>query len=68
MEQDDGKALLAPDIVPVAEKLGLIRLVDHRVLELAVAELAASSNVQLSLSISPDTTMDQDWWAPELNR
>ena len=61
MEQEDGQALLAPDIVPVAEKLGLIRLVDHRVLELAVAELAASPNVQLSLNISPDTTMDPDW-------
>ena len=42
MEQDDGQVLLAPDIVPVAERLGLIRLVDHRVLELVVAELAAS--------------------------
>jgi diguanylate cyclase (GGDEF)-like protein len=63
MEQDDGGVLLAPDIVPVAEKLGLIRLVDHRVLELVVAELAASPNVQLSLNISPGTTMDPDWWA-----
>jgi diguanylate cyclase (GGDEF)-like protein len=63
MEQDDGQVLLAPDIVPVAEKLGLIRLVDHRVLELVVAELAASPNVQLSLNISPDTTMDPDWWS-----
>jgi diguanylate cyclase (GGDEF)-like protein len=63
MEQHDGQVLLAPDIVPVAEKLGLIRLVDHRVLELVVAELAASPNVQLSLNISPDTTMDPDWWA-----
>ena len=62
MEQEDGSALLAPDIVPVAERLGLIRLVDHRVLDLAVAELAASPNVQLSLNISPDTTMDPDWW------
>jgi EAL domain-containing protein (putative c-di-GMP-specific phosphodiesterase class I) len=62
MEQEDGRALLAPDIVPVAERLGLIRLVDHRVLELALAELAASPNVQLSLNISPDTTMDPDWW------
>jgi len=62
MEQDDGQALLAPAIVPVAERLGLIRLVDHRVLELAVAELAASPNVHLSLNISPDTTMDPDWW------
>jgi EAL domain-containing protein (putative c-di-GMP-specific phosphodiesterase class I) len=45
------------NIVPVAEKL------DHRVLELVVAELAASPNVQLRLNISPDTTMDPDWWA-----
>ncbi len=62
MEQHDGQVLLAPDIVPVAERLGLIRLVDHRVLELVVAELAASPDVQLSLNISPDTTMDADWW------
>ncbi|MDE2471506.1 MAG: bifunctional diguanylate cyclase/phosphodiesterase, partial [Bradyrhizobium sp.] len=63
MEQGDGQMLLAPDIVPVAERLGLIRLVDHRVLELVVAELAASPAVQLSLNISPDTTMDPDWSA-----
>jgi diguanylate cyclase (GGDEF)-like protein len=63
MEQDDGRVLLAPDIVPVAERLGLIRLVDHRVLELVVAELVASPDVTLSLNISPDTTMDPDWWS-----
>ena len=48
--------------MPVAERLGLIRLVDHRVLELVVAELAASPDLQVSLNISPDTTMDPDWW------
>jgi diguanylate cyclase (GGDEF)-like protein len=63
MERNDGQILLAPDIVPVAEKLGLIRLVDHRVLELVVAELASAPGVQLSLNISPETTMDPDWWA-----
>jgi diguanylate cyclase (GGDEF)-like protein len=63
MRQADGQLLLAPDIVPVAEKLGLIRLVDHRVLELVVQELAASPEARLSLNISPDTTMDPDWWA-----
>lgn len=62
MRHDDG-LLLAPDIVPVAERLGLIRLVDHRVLELVLAELAASPAVQLSLNISPDTTTDPDWWS-----
>src|SRR5439155_22016005 len=52
----------SPAIVPVAERLGLIRLVDHRVLELVIAVLAASPNVRLSLNISPVTTMDPDWW------
>jgi len=61
MEQGDGQVLLAPDIVPVAERLGLIRLVDHRILELVIAELIASPYVQLSLNISPETTMDPDW-------
>lgn len=63
MRQEDGAYSLSPDIVPVAEKLGLIRLVDHRVLELVVAELADAPQAQLSLNISPDTTMDPDWWA-----
>lgn len=63
MRQEDGQYSLSPDIVPVAEKLGLIRLVDHRVLELVVAELANAPHAQLSLNISPDTTMDPDWWA-----
>ena len=63
MRQEDGGCLLSPDIVPVAEKLGLIRLVDHRVLELVVTELAASPQARLSLNISPDTTMDPNWWA-----
>lgn len=63
MRQDNGEFLLGPDIVPIAEKLGLIRLVDHRVLELVIAELAEAPGVQLSLNISPGTTMDPDWWA-----
>ncbi|MGB3445591.1 MAG: bifunctional diguanylate cyclase/phosphodiesterase [Xanthobacteraceae bacterium] len=63
MQQDNGEFLLGPDIVPIAEKLGLIRLVDHRVLELVIAELAEAANVQLSLNVSPATTMDPDWWA-----
>ena len=63
MEQGDGQVLLAPDIVPVAERLGLIRMVDHRILELVVDELVASPDVHLSLNISPETTMDPDWSA-----
>jgi diguanylate cyclase (GGDEF)-like protein len=58
----DGSSILAPDIVPVAEKLGLIRLVDHRVLELVLDELVKSRQVELSLNISPNTTTDPEWW------
>lgn len=63
MRQDDGQVILAPDIVPVAERLGLIRLVDHRMLELVVDELASHPDVSLSLNISPETTRDPDWWS-----
>jgi diguanylate cyclase (GGDEF)-like protein len=63
LDNGEGDLSLAPDIVPVAEKLGLIRLVDHRVLELVIEELAASPDVQLSLNISPETTTDPDWWS-----
>jgi diguanylate cyclase (GGDEF)-like protein len=59
---DDGQLMLAPDVVPIAEKLGLIRLIDHRVLELVMAELAAAPDVHLSLNVSPATTGDADWW------
>jgi diguanylate cyclase (GGDEF)-like protein len=59
----EGSSILAPDIVPVAEKLGLIRLVDHRVLELVIEELIRSSQVTLSLNISANTTTDPEWWA-----
>lgn len=62
MRHDDG-LMLAPDIVPVAERLGLIRLVDHRVLELVLNELNAAPGVHLSLNISPETTTDPDWWS-----
>lgn len=61
--QEDGTLMLAPDIVPVAERLGLIRLVDQRVLELVVEELAAAPGLTLSLNLSPETTMDPDWWS-----
>lgn len=63
MRQDNGEFLLGPNIVPIAEKLGLIRLLDHRVLELVIAELAAAPDIRLSLNISPGTTFDPDWWA-----
>jgi diguanylate cyclase (GGDEF)-like protein len=57
----DGSLLPASIIVPLAEKLGLIRLIDARVLELAIAELNAAPQLKLSVNVSPATTMDHAW-------
>ena len=59
----DGTLVGAGDIVPVAERLGLARLLDHRVLELVVDELVAAPALHASLNVSPPSTTDPDWWA-----
>jgi diguanylate cyclase (GGDEF)-like protein len=58
----DGTLLAAADIIPVAERLGLVRLIDHRVVELAVAELVSAPDLKVSLNVSPASTFDPDWW------
>jgi diguanylate cyclase (GGDEF)-like protein len=59
----DGTLVAASAVIPIAERLGLVRLLDHRVLELAIAELIASPTLKLSLNVSPASTGDPDWWA-----
>jgi len=59
----DGSLLPAQAMVPAAERLGLMRLLDHRVLELVVAELADAPSFHASLNVSPLSTMDPDWWS-----
>ncbi|MBI4366896.1 MAG: diguanylate cyclase, partial [Deltaproteobacteria bacterium] len=61
--RSDGVIAHAHEIIPVAEQLGLVRMLDHRVLELVVAELAAAPALNASVNVSPDSTVDPDWWA-----
>ncbi len=63
VRRTDGSLLGANDVVPVAERLGLVRLLDHRVLQLVVDELAAAPALQASVNVSPASTTDPDWWA-----
>jgi len=63
VRRSDGSLLGANDVIPVAERLGLVRLLDHRVLELVVEELAAAPSLQASVNVSPGSTTDPDWWA-----
>lgn len=63
VRRSDGNLIAASEIVPVAERLGLVRLLDHRVLELTIAELVAAPSLQASFNVSPASTIDPDWWA-----
>ena len=58
----DGGVLGADALVPVAEKLGLIEMVDERVLQLAVAYLAAEPTRRLSLNVSRASLMSAGWF------
>ena len=61
--RSDGTVVPASAVIPLAEKLGLVRLIDHRVIELVTAELAAAPALCASLNVSPDSIIDPDWWS-----
>ena len=63
VHRPDGRLAHANEIIPVAERVGLIRMLDYRVLELVVAELATAPDLTASVNVSPASTVDPDWWA-----
>jgi diguanylate cyclase (GGDEF)-like protein len=63
IRRQDGSLIPAIDIIPVAERLGLVRLLDQRVLELVIEEMAAHPDLRASLNVSVASTMDPDWWS-----
>ena len=61
MRAEDGREVPAPEFIPVAEKLGLVHLLDRRVLELAINTLAACPNMRLNVNVSMETVKDPVW-------
>ncbi|HEY4344369.1 MAG TPA: EAL domain-containing protein [Parvibaculum sp.] len=59
--QPDGSIAAAGNFVPIAEKLGLIGLLDFRAMELTMETLRAHPEVKLSLNVSGRTTSDHMW-------
>jgi EAL domain-containing protein (putative c-di-GMP-specific phosphodiesterase class I) len=62
IRQSDGSLAMAQEVIPVAERLGLVRLLDHRVLELLVSEMSAVPDLHASVNVSPTSFTDPDWW------
>ncbi len=57
----DGALISPGDILPVAEKAGLVRLLDRRVLDLAVEHLATRPDARLSVNCAMASIVDLDW-------
>jgi diguanylate cyclase (GGDEF)-like protein len=62
VQRPDGSLAAAQEVIPIAERLGLVRLLDHRVAELVVKELIAAPGLRASLNVSPASTTDSEWW------
>jgi diguanylate cyclase (GGDEF)-like protein len=63
IKRSDGTLLAVNEFIPWAERLGLVRLLDHRVLDLVAAEMIASPALKASVNVSAASTSDPDWWA-----
>jgi diguanylate cyclase (GGDEF)-like protein len=63
MRRLDGTVVSASEFIPVAEQFGLAKLIDYRVLELAIELLSASPKIKLALNVSAATATDPQWMA-----
>jgi diguanylate cyclase (GGDEF)-like protein len=61
MRRMDGSVVSAGEFIPVAEQFGLAKLIDHRVLELAIELLRTMPKVKLALNVSAATTTNPEW-------
>jgi diguanylate cyclase (GGDEF)-like protein len=61
MRGDNGQEIPAPEFIPAAERLGLVHLLDRRVLELATNTLEVCPNIHLNVNISMETVKDFVW-------
>jgi diguanylate cyclase (GGDEF)-like protein len=63
IKRADGSLLAVNEFIPWAERLGLVHLLDHRVLDLVATAMIASPGLNASVNISAASTGNPDWWA-----
>ncbi len=61
METQDGEMISAGEFLPIAEKLGLCRLIDYRTLELVINLLKQDRALKLTVNVSGNTAGDPNW-------
>ncbi|MCB1478818.1 MAG: bifunctional diguanylate cyclase/phosphodiesterase [Rhodobiaceae bacterium] len=58
----DGEDISAGAFMGLAEKLGLVHLIDTRMLDLVMDMLIADPELRVSLNVSVSTALDPDWF------
>ena len=61
MKRLDGSIASASEFIHIAEQFGLAKLIDHRVLELAIDLLLSTPKIKLALNVSAATATDPQW-------
>jgi diguanylate cyclase (GGDEF)-like protein len=67
MIDDNGDVVAAGHLVPIAERLGLIRLIDRAVTQMAIATLHSYPEANLAINISGTTATDRRWYREMLD-
>ncbi len=62
-QDTQSETTLAADFIALSEKLGLVRLLDYRALELAVEMLGEVPDASLAVNVSANTLGEEDWIA-----
>ena len=61
MLDEEGEPVPAGTFVPIVEQMGLMRLVDRRVLDLGISVLKENPEISLSINVSGMTAVDPVW-------
>jgi diguanylate cyclase (GGDEF)-like protein len=59
----DGAMIAPSDFLHTAERLGIVRQIDHRALDLAMTALAEDPALQLSVNLAAPTALEGTWFA-----
>ena len=62
MADERGDMIAAAHLIPIAEKLGLVRLIDRTVAQLTVSTLLAYPDARLTFNVSGITATDPRWF------
>lgn len=61
LRRQDGSLIQPDTFLPTAERVGLIKLLDQRMLDLTVDYLRQNPEVRLAFNVSPATAHDPEW-------